>query len=64
MKTTFWSTANKAFSQAERNAYNRFRIELYLEADRLRDRMSMDDPAMAHARDLMEMICTMPMMER
>lgn len=34
---TFWSTANRSFSAKERKAYNKWRHDLYVAADGLRD---------------------------
>jgi hypothetical protein len=64
MKKTFWSTANMAFSDAERAKYNRFRSDLYLEADRLRDLAIGGRLSVGDFRALMDLICTMPSMER
>lgn len=63
---TFWSTANKAFTQAERDAYNQFRADLYATADRLRERVRVvddDSQVIERMNDLMEQILTMPTME-
>lgn len=62
----FWSTANAAFTQAERDEYNRFRSDLYLAADRMRDRAHASDDAytLRRANELMELVGRMPTMER
>ena len=57
MKTeeTFWSTANRSFSAKERKAYNKWRHDLYVAADRLRDYVRiLGDEANGHETDQRE----------
>lgn len=64
-RRTFWSTANEAFSAKERSAYNRFKLEIYLASDRLRDalRLGDDERTRERANELHLLICEIPSME-
>jgi len=71
---TFWSTANEAFNERERKAYNRFKLDLYLASDRLKATLPIGGPIdseewrQAQLRErwneLHALICQMPEMMR
>jgi len=64
IKDTFWSTANRAFSAKERKAYNKWRHDLYVAADRLRDYVRfLPDEANSHDGEWRER-CLKAMLDR
>lgn len=69
---TYWTTANEAFSNQERNAFNRYRFELWQAADRLRSALPIGglnddshqrDQLRKRANELHDLICKMPFLE-
>jgi hypothetical protein len=69
MSAPFWATANLAFNDEERAAFNKWRTEMYHTADLLRDQVRMIRvngqnpsamPALELAEDLMSKISSIP----
>jgi len=62
---TFWSTANESFTAKERSEYNRFKLDLYLASDRLRDAINFKqaEQISEQASELHALILKMPSME-
>lgn len=73
IEQTYWTTANEALSNPERNAFNRYRFELWQSSDRLRSALPIDTPTdcdehhrdqlRKRANELHALICKMPFLE-
>ena len=62
---TFWHTANESFSVKERKAFNKWRLELYLAGDRLRDWVMMSEKSREQdaMKQLMDIVCSVPSLQ-
>ena len=62
----FWHTANCAFSKAEREAFNKWKLEMYLAAEKARNAANYlpDDERFSYAakkaREMYDMVCAIP----
>ena len=58
----FWHTANMAFSAKERKAFNKWKLDLYLAADRVRDLVPLSEPSRQakNVKELMDIVCQIP----
>jgi hypothetical protein len=69
MMKHFWHTANCAFSKEDRQAFNKWKIEMYLAAEKARDAANSlpDDERFADvakkARAVYDMVCAIPVLE-
>ena len=64
----FWHTANLAFSDKEREAFNKWKLEIYRASEKIRDESHAlpDDEKFSYvahrARELHEIVCAIPAM--
>jgi len=64
----FWHTANYSFSKAERKAFNKWKLDMYMAAEKARDAANYlpDDERFADvakkARAMYDMVCAIPVL--